>query len=116
MFHIGDTVRVQFNLSKINGMNEFVQKTKNRNPQTVSENYPIGFAYGQIVGKGYNRTAPKQFAPYATVRFIKQKPICGCYNISGATMAISLEEGPDWYGARILDENNMVYSEPSKTY
>lgn len=116
MLNIGDSVRVRFNLSKINGMNELVKKAKDTRRQTISENYPIGLACGQIVGKGYNRTAQKQFTPYASVLFAKQQPICGCYDVSGITMAISLEEGPDWYGARIVEENGSVYAEPSKMY
>lgn len=116
MLNIGDNVRVRFNLSKINGMNEFVQKTKTANPQATSENYPIGLAYGQIIGKGYNRTTPRQLSPYAVVQFAKQQLVCGCYDVSGTAMAISLEEGPDWYGARIVDDNGSVYAESSKLY
>lgn len=114
MYSIGDRVRVRFNLSKIRGMDKFVEKAKGEHNDCISPNYPIGVAYGKIIGKGYNKLLPKRLAPYAVVQFGKQQTVCGCYDVSGAAMAVSLEEGPDLYGARIVDEKGAVYTEAGK--
>lgn len=107
---IGDKVRVRFTLSKINGMDRFVEGLRVQGKQ-IPESYPIGYAHGTVVNKSYWHPSANERSPIAVVLFDKNQIVCNALNVSSERTAISTAEGPDYYGARIVDEAGNVYTE-----
>jgi hypothetical protein len=110
MLKKGDTVRVRFDLSKHSGVTGWVEKMR-VNDVHISETFPIGYATGTVIGKSFCNFSARERQPIAVVKFGKGQVICGVFDVSSSEMAISIARGPDWYGARIVDNNNAAYME-----
>lgn len=107
MANIGDTVRVRFDLSKIGGMDAFQKKLRIVNRPESVEKYPIGHAVGVVIGKGYTYPAPDRRESFAIVQFSAGQVVCGLYDVSRASIAVSMEDGPDFYGKRIVNDKTI---------
>lgn len=103
MVNIGDTIRIRFDLSKIGGMDAFQRKLRSTNRPESVEKYPIGYAVGVVVEEGYTYPSPGCRESFAVVQFSAGQVVCGMYDVSRASIAVSLEDGPDFYGKRIVD-------------
>ena len=104
MVNIGDTVRVRFDLSKIGGMDAFWRNLRSTSRPELVEQYPIGHAVGVVVGKGCTYPSPGRRESFAIVQFSTGQVVCGIYNVSRTSIAVSMEDGPDFYGKRIVDD------------
>lgn len=107
---VNDRVCVRFDLSKIGGMKEYVEKRKKEN-NPVSDSYPIAYAHGTVVRKSFWYPCSREKLPIAVVKFDGNQVLCDALNISNETMAIDTSDRPDYYGAKIMDENNNPYIE-----
>lgn len=105
----GDKVRVRFDLTKHNGMMEFAEESRKKGVE-IPDSFPIGYADGVVLRKSFYAISAREKCPIAVVRFGRDAIICNLLNVSG-DMAISIGEGPDSYGARIVDEHDIPYTE-----
>lgn len=103
MVNIGDAVCVRFDLSKIGGMDTFQKKLRAANRHESVEKYPIGHAVGVVVEKGYTCPSPGRRESFVIVQFSTGQVVCGIYDVSRASIAVPLEDGPDFYGKHIID-------------
>lgn len=110
---VGDNVRVRFNMSKYNGMVEFANEVKAKGWE-IPETFPIGYAYGTVIRKGFFWPSSQEKCPIAVVRFEKNQVVCNILNVSSVEAAICTDDGPDYYGARIIDDKGNTYVEPTK--